>query len=248
MVRATQSGESGRTNFAYALAVTLYVPNLRDIGGLPADEGAEVRRGRVLRSAMPLADDLVGPEFSWPPEVVIDLRSAGETEPVHPLSLSGSRILNFPLLSALQPGLKPVRSLVELYQVMIDSAAGMLVEIVREVSSCAGPSLIHCAAGKDRTGVSIALLLRLVGVDREHVVADFMASEAARSEIAARLAHLPNRGTMPPIPPAFLAVPSEAIEAVLDFWDAQDGGVEGWLVAAGAEDALASELRNTLLL
>lgn len=225
-----------------------YVPNLRDVGGMPALDGAAVRPGMVLRSAMPLADDLVEPQITWPPKLVIDLRSAGESEAVHPLSLSGSRVLNFPLLSALKPGMQPARSLVELYQIMIESAADMLVDIVREVSNSEGPALIHCAAGKDRTGVSIALLLRLVGVDREHVVADFMASEAARGAIAARLSHLPDRGTMPPIPPAFLAVPIEAIEGVLDFWDAQDGGAEGWLAAAGAEDALVHQLRNTLLL
>lgn len=227
--------------------MTEYIPNLRDLGGLPAADGAVIRAGKVLRSAMPHTGDLVAPQITWPPKLVIDLRSAGESEAVHPLSLTGSRILNLPLLSALKPGVQPASSLHELYLEMIDNAAGMLVRIVQEVSIGVGPTLIHCAAGKDRTGVSVALLLRLAGVDREHVVADFLASEAARAAISARLRLVPGRADRPPVPPEFLAVPVDAIVGVLDFWDDQGGGVEGWLAAAGAETGLVDRLRNTLL-
>ena len=154
-------------------------PNLRDIGHLPACDGRVVAPHRVLRSAVPAADD-VGPEgLTWPPAVVIDLRSPGESEAVHPLAGHGARVVNLPLLSALRPGAAPVDTLHALYLVMLDEASAHLVELVREVGTASGTILIHCAAGKDRTGVSIALLLRLIGVPRRHVVDDYLLTAQA---------------------------------------------------------------------
>ena len=65
-----------------------FVPNLRDIGGIATDDGSEVLHGRVLRSAMPSAKDLIPEGIVWPPALVIDLRSDGESEPIHPLAVA----------------------------------------------------------------------------------------------------------------------------------------------------------------
>jgi len=227
--------------------VTEFIPNLRDIGGMPALDGAVVRHGRVLRSAMPAIDDLVPELIVWPPALVIDLRSPGESEDIHPLHTHAARIINLPLLSALRPGAAPAQDLVGLYRVMLDFADLRLLELVRAVSYAEGPTLIHCAAGKDRTGVSVALLLRLVGVEREHVVADYLASAEAYDAIAARLEIVAGREHRETLPRAFFEVPVEAIESVLDYWDSHDGGAEGWLDKVGAETGLADRLRSTLL-
>lgn len=224
-----------------------YVPNLRDIGGIRAGNGAVVKANMVLRSAMPMASDLVHPPIVWPPRLVIDLRSPGEFAGDHPLLVRGSRIVNVPLLSALRPDQAPAQDLAGLYRVMIDHAAALLLDLVREVSRADGPTLIHCAAGKDRTGVSIALLLRLLGVDRDQVVGDYLASTAAEAAIAMRLTQLPGRKQRPPLPKSFLAVPVEAIEGVLDVWDAHEGGTQGWLTAAGADTQLVPRLQEALL-
>ncbi len=224
-----------------------YLPNLRDVGGLPAAEGAVIKHGMVLRSAMPAVGDLVPEPIAWPPRLVIDLRSPSETEPEHPLVSAGSTVINVPLLSALRPGAAPAEDLAGLYRVMVDYADHRLIELVREVSNSDGPTLIHCAAGKDRTGVSIALLLRLSGVAREHVIADFLASKDAEAAISERLGRLPIQDHGRTLPKDFLAVPVEAIEGILDYWDSHDGGTEGWFVGVGAEDDLADRLRTKLL-
>lgn len=223
------------------------LPNLRDVGGVPAAGGALVRTGMILRSAMPVAGDADPETVAWPPRLVIDLRSRTEAEDVHPLTSKGATVLSLPLLSALKPGAAPAADLAGLYRVMVDYADERLVRLVREVSRSDGPTLIHCAAGKDRTGVSVALLLRLAGVDREHVVADFLRSKDAQDAIAARLSRLPVQPDHRPLPRDFLAVPVKAIEGILDYWDDHDGGVEGWLVKAGAEADLANRLRTKLL-
>ena len=224
-----------------------FVPNLRDIGGIQTRDGRMVQRGRVLRSAMPSRKDRVPDDLTWPPSLVIDLRSPNESEDIHPLARSGARIVNLPLLSALRPGAAPPESLAGLYLMLLDHASMYLVELVREVGTARGVTLIHCAAGKDRTGVSVALLLRLVGVSREQVVTDFLASEHATQAISSRLRKMPGRQHRAALPPEFLAVPVDAIEGVLDVWDEHEGSVHGWFRDVGGTDDVVEQLRRTLL-
>ena len=214
---------------------------------MTTQNGSELLRGRLLRSAMPAAKDTVPDGIAWPPEVVIDLRSDGECERIHPLVRSGARIVNLPLLSALRPDAAPWSSLHGLYMVLLDHASMYLVELVREVSVAEGAILVHCAAGKDRTGVSVALVLRLVGVSREQVLADYLETEAAEQAIIERLRKMPGRRHRAALPPAFLAVSTEAIEGVLDFWDGHDDGVHGWFRSIGGDDDLVLQLRRALI-
>lgn len=228
--------------------MTQTTPNLRDIGGRPAADGRRVATGRVLRSAVPHPDDQHPDGHSWPPALVIDLRSSTESQAAHPLEAAGSRVVNLPLLAALRPGVAPAESLAVLYRIVLDTAAPELVELVGEVSREPGTTLIHCAAGKDRTGIAIALLLRLVGVSRDEVLHDYRLTEHALAEIDRRL-RPPSTEPAPvhTYPPGFAHVSPEAIEAVLDVWDAHEGGVEGWFVAAGGSSEAIDQLRRTLL-
>lgn len=222
-------------------------PNLRDIGNLPTGDGRTVARGRVLRSAVPAAKDAGPSGLAWPPSVVIDLRSPGETDPIHPLAQAGVRVVNLPLLAALRPGAAPVETLQALYLLMLDEASMYLVELVREVGRAEGTTLVHCAAGKDRTGVSIALLLRLVGVSREHVLDDYLLTSEAEKEIVARLRRSAGHRHRSTLPPAFFDVSPEAIEGVLDVWDAHAAGTEGWFLEMGGSTHDLDRLRRTLV-
>ncbi|MBD8607967.1 tyrosine-protein phosphatase [Aeromicrobium sp. CFBP 8757] len=226
-------------------------PNLRDIGGRPTTDGRTVATGRVLRSAVPHADDHGPDGHDWPPALVIDLRSPSESRAGHPLEAAGSRVVNVPLLAALRPGVAPAESLSMLYRIVLDDAAHELVRLVDEVSRETGTVLIHCAAGKDRTGIAVALLLRLVGVPRDEVLHDYRLTEHALVEIDRRL----RPPTSAPAsaapghtyPPGFAHVSPEAIDAVLDVWDEHPAGVEGWFVEVGGSSASLDQLRRTLL-
>jgi hypothetical protein len=85
-----------------------------------------------------------------------------------------------------------------------------------------GTVLIHCAAGKDRTGLLTALLLRLAGVSTEHVADDYAESEAEQ--------------------PA----PREAMLGVLRELDRRYAGVRAYLSAAGLDDDRIDRLERRL--
>ncbi|MBA4608167.1 tyrosine-protein phosphatase [Aeromicrobium sp. Marseille-Q0843] len=222
------------------------VPNLRDLGGTPV-EGGVIRTGRLLRSALPLPDDVAPPEIEWPPTVVIDLRSLAETEPEHPLSAPGVTVLNFPLLSALRPGVAPPESLAELYQLMLRTTADHLVEVVDAVASAEdATTLVHCAAGKDRTGVSIAMVLALLGAKRDDIVEDYLATAQHEEQIQARFRRLFGQRSAE-LPAAYIATPVEAISGVLDTWDEHPGGALGWFHHWGGRPETVDRLRTTLV-
>ena len=220
------------------------LPNLRDVAGLAAADGRLVRAGTLLRSALPERDDVVPDDLAWPPAVVIDLRSPFELRDGHPLSDLDARLVNLPLLDALQPGNHGAESLVALYAVLLEDAAHLLVDLVREVADADGPVLIHCAAGKDRTGVGVALVLRLLGVSHDDVIADYLRSDDARGAVDARL----RRDLIEPtVPVSFYQVSTEALESVLDVWDEHPDGVEGWFLAEGGDAETLERLRERLL-
>lgn len=236
------------------MTVPVFTPNLRDVGNLSTLDGRVLSAGRVLRSAVPHGGDSGPDGVPWPPALVIDLRSATELEPVHPLASAGAQIVNLPLLAALRPGAAMPQTLPDLYQLMLDVAAANLVELVRLVGQAQGATLIHCAAGKDRTGVSIALLLRLAGVSRDIVLEDYLLTNAALPDIDARLrpATPAGKGVTAAAnghvyPPGYAHVLPEALNGVLDVWDDHDGGVNGWFGAAGGDSSDVEALRRTLL-
>jgi hypothetical protein len=220
------------------------LPNLRDVGGLTTHEGRPIRSGVLLRSALPAPDDLVPDGLHWPPAVVIDLRSEIEHGDGHPLQDLCPRVINLPLLSALAPGRQDIDTLQTLYQLVVEDAAEMLVDLVHEVADADGPALVHCAAGKDRTGVGVALVLRLVGVTREEVLSDYVLTDHAREAIDVRLRR---DDIHPSYPVSFYLVAPEAIEGVLDHWDAHPGGTYGWFIDAGGDPARVERLRDRLL-
>ena len=222
------------------------VPNLRDLGVLKNEQGQTLLSQRLYRSALPLANDLVAEQVLWPPDTVIDLRSEIEMIGHHPLTGSARHIYNISLINELAPDQKPPDSLPELYGMLLDTVPDRLGQVVGLVAESDGSTLIHCAAGKDRTGIAVALVLRLLGVPRQLVIEDYLASNDNYDAIARRLSQS-RRAYGGEIPSHFLGVPKEAIELTLDRWDSHRFGVVGWARDAGVTPDTISLLSSRLL-
>lgn len=234
------------------------VPNLRDLGGLPTEDGATTAHGVLLRSAVPSADD-AGPDgVRWPPSLVLDLRSRAESGPSHPLAAAGATVRQISLLEALRPdgaqsadpqvvARMATGGLQALYLGMLEVARAELAQVAREVAAHDGPTLLHCAAGKDRTGVAVAMILRTAGVSRDAVVKDYLATGASMEAVLRRLQISAPIDSVHRPPASYLAIPQDAIDAVLDVWDSHPGGTAGWLYDAGAEAQVVDGLRDRLV-
>ncbi|MFW2513223.1 tyrosine-protein phosphatase [Demequina sp. SO4-13] len=225
--------------------------NVRDL----ADASPGLVRDVVYRSDAPMPGDSP-PEgvVTWPPATVIDLRGPAEKGDAHPLE-DGATVVELDLLAAAAftdgEARGPLRSLADLYAVMIAPvAAATLTSVVREVARGPAPVLVHCTAGKDRTGVSVALVLRLLEVERSRVVADYTLTQDHMPGVLARMlaSSRTSVGDTPlvAVPKEVLSAPMSAIETVLDEWDAYRGGVEGWYLAHGGDAETLAELRRRL--
>lgn len=167
--------------------------NFRDFGGFLVRGGASVRRGVLFRSNNLSAlsghdkDALDGLAI----KAVFDLRIEEERER-HPTCWSHPRAKTY----CFDPGRK--RRLVDMAAEYPATEAGVLslmkdfyaqlpltmahifADIIRKVAGGAVPCIIHCSAGKDRTGVAVALLLSALGVDRKDILADYALTQPSR--------------------------------------------------------------------
>jgi protein-tyrosine phosphatase len=207
--------------------------NVRDTGGYPAAGGRVTRWRTLMRS-----DELT----RIPPEVadelvalglrrVIDLRWPEELEYAPNVFADSSRIAysSIPLLAD-DP--TPHAGLAGMYRHVLDARGPQLAEVVRTLLAEDGlPAIVGCAAGKDRTGVTIALLLDLCGVPRDVIVEDYALSA---QYFASPRAHIESddwrsRSLVVDSPPDFMA-------GALAHLDRQHGGARALLRRQGVTD------------
>ncbi|WNM23759.1 tyrosine-protein phosphatase [Demequina capsici] len=223
--------------------------NLRDVAHLVPG----LKLGVLWRSDAPHFGDLP-PEGHepWPPSLVVDLRDEAERSHGHPLAESTVVVAVPVFADAAVQAQAGGGTLKGLYAQMIKGeAAARLVEAVTVVAGADGPSLVHCSAGKDRTGLTVALALALIGVERRHIVEDYVLTTESMPGVIARMSRQFGIGdgaaNLAEIPQEVLQAPAYAIESVLDVWEAHPGGVEEWFYAAGGEAAVVTRLRERLL-
>jgi protein-tyrosine phosphatase len=245
--------------------------NVRDLGGLPTTDGRTTRFGRVLRSDnlqglterdVALLSDEIGVGH------VIDLRSLAEVQregpgpltrlpgvTVHHLSLfvetqiaAGVEVDKaLPWQSRTAPE-DPEHRSIGFYQGYLRDRADSIVSALRVIAHEEAASIVHCAAGKDRTGVVSALALEAAGVAREAVVADYALTAERLDAILRRLLNsetyrtdLRDRPADSHLPHAFI------MERFLSGLDRTYGGALGWLSANGWTDDDTGALRARLV-
>jgi protein tyrosine/serine phosphatase len=226
--------------------------NVRDVGGLPLRGGGTTRYGVLLRSASLLeasAADVRRLVDEYGLRIVLDLRTPWEVERDGPTAVAAAGVETVPLTFIgesrewLPESGEDTDPLLRNYLGYLGDHPANVVEAVRRIASRA-PALAHCAAGKDRTGVLVALVLDAVGVERDAVVADYALSAVNIEALFRRWttrtgADMPDDLT-PHTPRAAV------MEQVLAHLDEEYGGAAGWLQANGLTDDELAALRALL--
>jgi protein-tyrosine phosphatase len=122
-----------------------------------------------------------------------------------------------------------------------------VVGAVRTIARADGAVLAHCAAGKDRTGVVVALALDAAGVDHERIVGDYLATGQRIDAIMARLVSSPTyRAELEGHDPQRHAPLPGTMERVLELVGQRFGGSAAWLADNGLSDLDLERLRRRL--
>jgi protein-tyrosine phosphatase len=229
--------------------------NVRDLGGVPLPGGRETRFGELVRADnirlmgddgwRALADHGVTRivDLRWPEELAMDAPRDVDID-----------VVNVPLFGQLDPDFDdPIDEYVP-----ANDAAGYFgwmyeraweehrAEIGRALAAIAdappGVTLFHCFAGKDRTGLVAALLLRLAGASIDDVAADYALSEA---NLDADRSWIDSAPTDADRLRRALRVqsPAEAMTRALQML----GDVEAYVRSTGLDDAQVARLRQRLV-
>jgi len=245
--------------------------NVRDVGGLPTIDGGETVHGRLLRSEnlqeLTPADvaRLVG-EFGV--TTVVDLRSTVEltTEGPAPLdAVAAVRHAHHPVLSEFLDASDTIKAalLTEAiaadrerypgdmmcghYLGYLDNRPEEVVGALRSIGTAPGAAIVHCAAGKDRTGVVIALALTVAGVPAEVIVADYVATNDRLEAIVGRLSRSKMyTGDVNSRPVSAHAAREETMLVFLEQLGTRYGGLPSWLDGNGFTGHEIAALRARL--
>ncbi len=217
--------------------------NVRDVGGYPASDGRRTRWRTLLRS-----DELTSIPAHAQAELValgvrqvIDLRWPDEADR-SPNAFRRSRTVRYTSIPLLADDPTPHAGLAGMYRHVFDVRARQLAEIARALLRDGGlPAIIGCAAGKDRTGVAIALLLDLVGVPTEVIVEDYALTAGFFSEPRSRVDPPDWRHE-----PLELDNAPELMAEALAHLDAAHGGARALLRRQGLSDAAIDRLIDRL--
>jgi protein-tyrosine phosphatase len=234
------------------------VLNLRDVGGYPVAGGGSVRWRTLFRSDALHRLDAAGAAAlaGLGLRTVLDLRTQAEVERA-PSPVRG-RVTHLPLLADLEA--PPVRVMPEspgggldlstIYRYFVDECGDRIAAAIGELTTAdAFPALVHCSAGKDRTGVVIALILAVLGVPDEVIAADYALSATYLDpELTPAIGQLQaSTGLGDELTSALLTSPPELILWALDRVAAAAGSAEGYLRAHGLTGDALSGLRAALI-
>ena len=233
--------------------------NVRDLGPLPAAGSARTRPGVVVR-----ADNVRRlTEAGWERALrygvrrVVDLRFPGE-EPGEPDVHAEVEVVAVSLFGEHDPtreaafderaraGGDMAATFAELYVDVLEEHGARIAEAVTAVAESGGAVVIHCAAGKDRTGLVSALLLSLAGVPDDEVVADYALSGPNVARLfGGWVAEAADDPAEHDLRTRLLQSPETAMRTVLGRLR-ELGGAETYLRSAGVEAAALRRLQARL--
>ncbi len=243
--------------------------NFRDLGGLPAT-GGKVRSGMLFRAEGPrnFSASQLGELQALGIRAIIDLRSAEERVEV-PHRWHGPecnwlgldvdadlRVFGHEGRERLSKGPDPsiaIETMQETYRSIPKSLARHWPRIVETLLTGGVPALVNCTAGKDRTGVAIALLLELAGVQRDTIMQDYLASAVfgenmfragtIEAGFMGSYGFLPSPGQID----ALVGVRPDYLEAAWAEVERNGSGLDGYFENAGVDRKSRDAIRSMLV-
>jgi len=222
--------------------------NVRDLGGHRTADGRETRFGAVVRadSIRALSADGWRALAEYGIRTAIDLRHDEECADDPPGDVPIA-VVRIPIPGHEDPIVRAWPSTREAYLALLARFRGQFARSIVAVGRAArGGVVVHCLAGRDRTGLAVALLLRLVGVDRDVIAADHAVSDdnfAAQDDWIASAPDDEERERRRRI-----AVPAERTMAdVLEALERRHGSVREYLLAGGAAETDLARAATRLL-
>jgi protein-tyrosine phosphatase len=222
------------------------VRNARDVGGFSTADGAKVRTGLLYRTGWlaELTPEGAGLLTKLGIRTVFDLRDPAEIERwpdrLHDLDAAAA---HHPLLP--QNGEDHYgKPLAEAYQVITDTAADTLpVLLGRFAEPGTLPAVLHCAVGRDRTGISVAVLLSALGVADRDIVDDYLLSNLGLGVLDGPQEYVDGNGVVRLTD----TVGPELITGTLAALRTRYGSVQGFLAEAGLGPEGLARLRDVFL-
>jgi len=217
--------------------------NLRDVGGYEAGPGRETRWETLFRSdsldKLPASSQSTIADLGI--RLVIDLRHRAEVES-WPSVFRASPSVGYVRAPIFEDPPDPALTIVGVYRQMLDEHGGGIAAAVRAiVQPGALPAIIGCAAGVDRTGVTIAVILSAVGVPPEVIASDYALSVASYAFDAPESGLDDWRAG-----PVDIDAAPETMAATLDYLDRRYGGGRGFLIERGLTDDEVDRLAELL--
>ena len=225
--------------------------NVRDLGGHPTEDGGETRYDSIIRadSVRQLSDQGWAALVDYGVQTIVDLRTNDELAADPPAELP-VEVLHIPFFETDTDDWKEIEARLEaaarsapdvpsatreVYLIFLEHFGRNVAAAIRAVANAPeGGVVIHCAGGKDRTGLLTALLLHVAGVGIDEIAADYALSEErlrprheqwfAEAESEEELERLKRMSQ----------TPAESIEGVFEELERRYGSVEGYLRAAPA--------------
>ena len=250
------------------------VRNFRDVGGLPTADGRRVRQGVLYRSghlAHATDEDAVF-LASLGLHTIFDFRNEADRRLEGPdVDLPGVRNVNLPLsdpadgaefwkmvrdgeleqLRALLGEGRAAARMIASYRAIVTERTAEHARVLAALAEDSVPALMHCAAGKDRAGLSIAVTLLALGVERDAIFADYLESNAKHRRYKVKRSAGTDSAYSPEVmellSPLFDAR-AEYLTAALETAEETWGGVDAYLERGlGVTPQVRERLRDRLL-
>jgi protein-tyrosine phosphatase len=223
--------------------------NVRDLGGMPTFRGSPTRFGAVIRADNPgaLTQRGVTALLGHGVSTIIDLRNMTERMATGDLSrrlaeASGLSYTHLPLLGNAPREtfalLARATTTVDTYRILLDACRQEIATVFATIASAnRGGVLVHCQAGRDRTGIVSALLLAAAGVPSGVIAEDYRLSARYLAPLYARYVEsASNAEERAALLRENRSEPSDMLSTLALLHD-EHGGIEGYLLAGGLERA-----------